>query len=155
LPGLILVKAVSSLDSLVGYRTVRYLRFGWLAARSDDLVHWVPARLSVVLIATAAALIAEHPRAAFRAARLYHGMLPSPNSGWSEAACAGALQVRLVGPIRYGGALVTTAYMGDPNWPADLDAVHLTRALRLIAVCALLAIVIGLALTPIRTLMPW
>jgi adenosylcobinamide-phosphate synthase len=49
LPGLILVKAVSSLDSMVGYRNERYRRFGWAAARSDDLVHWLPARLSVPL----------------------------------------------------------------------------------------------------------
>ncbi|CRI68096.1 Cobalamin biosynthesis protein CobD [Thiocapsa sp. KS1] len=155
LPGLILVKAVSSLDSMVGYKNERYGRFGWAAARSDDLVHWVPARLSVPLIATAAALLKLHPRLVFRAAGDYHAMLPSPNSGWSEAACAGALRVRLVGPIRYGGTLVTEAYMGDPDWPADLDAGHLNSALRLILVAALLALLLGLAVAPLRLLMPW
>lgn len=155
LPGLILVKAVSSLDSMVGYKNERYGRFGWAAARSDDLVHWVPARLSVPLIATAAALLKLHPRLAYRAARAYHAMLPSPNSGWSEAACAGALRVRLVGPIRYSGTLVTEAYMGDPDWPADLDAGHLNSALRLILVAALLALLLGLAVAPLRLLMPW
>jgi adenosylcobinamide-phosphate synthase len=155
LPGLILVKAISSLDSMVGYKTPRYQRFGWLAARSDDLVHWIPARLSVPLIAGAAALLGEHPRLAFDAARRFHGMLPSPNSGWSEAACAGALRVRLVGPIRYGGILVTSVYMGDSDWPTDLDAGHLRRALRLIAVASVLAISVGIALTPVRAILPW
>ncbi len=155
LPGLILVKAVSSLDSMVGYKNARYGRFGWAAARSDDLVHWLPARLSVPLIAITAALLTLHPRLVFRAARDYHAMLPSPNSGWSEAACAGALRVRLVGPIRYGGTLVTEAYMGDPDWPADLDARHLDSALRLILIAALLALLLALSVAPLRLLMPW
>lgn len=155
LPGLILVKAVSSLDSMVGYKTARYARFGWAAARSDDLVHWVPARLSVPLIAVAAMLLRLHPRCALRAARDYHAMLPSPNSGWSEAACAGALRVRLVGPIRYGGTLVTESYMGDSDWPADLGAADLRRALRLILVACVLALGVGLAVAPVRVLLPW
>ncbi|NEV63965.1 adenosylcobinamide-phosphate synthase CbiB [Thiorhodococcus minor] len=146
LPGLILVKAVSSLDSMVGYQNARYAQFGWAAARSDDLVHWIPARLSVPLIAVAAALLRLHPRLAMRAARDYHGMLPSPNSGWSEAACAGALRVRLIGPIYSSGNLVTQDYMGDPDWPADLDASHLRQALRLIALCGGLALGAGLGL---------
>lgn len=155
LPGLIMVKAVSSLDSMVGYKNPRYARFGWAAARSDDLVHWLPARLSVPLIAASATLLRLHPRLVFRAARDYHAMLPSPNSGWSEAACAGALRVRLVGPIRYGGTLVTESYMGDPDWPADLDGTHLSNALRLILVAAVLALALGALAAPVRLLMPW
>lgn len=148
LPGLILVKAVSSLDSMVGYRNERYARFGWAGARSDDLVHWLPARLSVPLIAMAAAILNLHPRLAVGAAWTYHAMLPSPNSGWSEAACAGALRVRLLGPIHYGGQLVTELYMGDPDWPADLDGEHLRQTLKLILVCCLLALCLGLAVAP-------
>ena len=155
LPGLIVVKAVSSLDSMVGHKNARYQRFGWAGARSDDLAHWLPARLSVPLIAAAAALLRFHPGLAFRAAWRDHALLPSPNSGWSEAACAGALRVRLLGPIRYGGILVTEAFMGDPDWPADLDGGDLRRALRLILVCDLLAVAVGLALAPPRVLMPW
>lgn len=146
LPGLILVKAVSSLDSMVGYKNARYGQFGWAAARSDDVVHWIPARLSVPLIALAAALLRLYPRSAIRAARDYHAMLPSPNSGWSEAAFAGALRVRLIGPIYSGGNLVTQCYMGDPDWPADLDADHLRQALRLIALSGGLALAAGLGL---------
>ncbi len=150
LPGLILVKAISSLDSLVGYRNARYARFGWAGARSDDLIHWLPARLSVPLIALAAVLLRLHPWLALQSARQYHAMLPSPNSGWSEAACAGALRVRLIGPIHSDGQLVTEQYMGDPDWPADLDAGHLRAALRLILICCLLALVVGLMLATLR-----
>lgn len=155
LPGLIAVKAISTLDSMVGYRNARYARFGWAGARSDDLVHWLPARLSVPLIAFAAALLRLHPGLAIRSALRDHAMLPSPNSGWSEAACAGALRVRLIGPVHYGGRLVTTRYMGDSDWPADLDGADLRRALALILAASLLALVIGLLIAPLRLRMPW
>ncbi|WP_133512334.1 adenosylcobinamide-phosphate synthase CbiB [Candidatus Thiosymbion oneisti] len=156
LPGLILVKAVSSLDSMVGYRNERYRRFGWAAARSDDLVHWLPARLSVPLIALAAVLLRLHPRLAFSAARRWHRMLASPNSGWSEAACAGALRVRLIGPISYQGRGVNEAFMGDEDWPANLEGSHLDQALRLTLVCGLLALAFGLGfILCVHLLWPW
>lgn len=73
-------------------------------------------------------------------------MLASPNSGWSEAACAGALRVRLIGPISYRGEVVNEAFLGEETWPADLDGRHLGQALRLILVCGVLALVTGLGL---------
>lgn len=146
LPGLIVVKAVSTLDSMVGYQNARYGRFGWAGARSDDLAHWLPARLSVVLIAAAAAMLRLHPLDAIRAAWRYRRMLSSPNSGWSEAAFAGALRVRLMGPIWRDGELISTVFMGDPDWPADLDAADLHRALQLVLLCTAFAVVFGVAL---------
>ncbi len=140
LPGLIVAKAISSLDSMVGYRTARYRRFGWAAARADDLLHWLPARLSVPLLAAAAALTGQHWRDVWPTARRWHGVLPSPNSGWSEAAAAGALRVRLAGPVSYRGALQHKPWMGDGAWPADLTAADLRRALWLVAVAAALAL---------------
>ncbi|MFE8034992.1 adenosylcobinamide-phosphate synthase CbiB [Thiohalocapsa marina] len=146
LPGLILVKTISTLDSMVGYRNARYARFGWAGARSDDLVHWLPARLSVVVIAAAAAMLRLHPRLALRAAWRHHHRLPSPNSGWSEAAFAGALRVRLLGPVWRKGRLVNTEFMGEPDWPADLGAADLRRALMLLVICCVIAVALGLAL---------
>lgn len=143
LPGLILVKAVSGLDSLVGYKNARYRRFGWAAARSDDVIHWLPARLSVLVIASAAALLRLHPRSALHAARRWRGVVASPNSGWSEAACAGALRVRLVGPISYRGKVREQAFMGEETWPSDLDGRHLEQALRLVLLAGLLALAVG------------
>ena len=107
------------------------------------------------LIAAAAAILRLHPLLAVRAAWRYHAMLPSPNSGWSEAAFAGALRVRLIGPIWRDGLLVNERYMGDPDWPADLGAADLRRALALLLVCGVLALALGLALAPFRELMPW
>ena len=152
LPGLIVVKAVSSLDSMVGNRTPRYARFGWAGARSDDLAHWLPARLSVPLIALAAWLLREHPRLAVHSALRDHGRLPSPNSGWSEAAFSGALRVRLLGPIDKHGVRVNEEYMGEPDWPAHLGADDLRRGLRLTLAAGLLALPVGLALLPLGSL---
>jgi adenosylcobinamide-phosphate synthase len=146
LPGLVLVKAVSTLDSMVGYRSQRHRRFGWIAARADDLVHWLPARLSVAVIALAAALLRLHPREAVGSALRWHAVSDSPNSGWSEAAMAGALRVRLLGPIRYRGEIVNQAFIGDPAWPADPDRDHLHQAWRLALVAGLLAIGLGLVM---------
>nr|VFK52344.1 MAG: adenosylcobinamide-phosphate synthase [Candidatus Kentron sp. TC] len=146
LPGLIVVKAVSGLDSMVGYKNARYRRFGWFGARADDVANWPSARLSVPIIVAGAALSGLHPRLAWRSARRYRAMLSSPNSGWSEAACAGALRVRLLGPIRYGGKLANLAFMGDADWPSDLDEADLRRALRLVVVCSVLALACGLGM---------
>jgi adenosylcobinamide-phosphate synthase len=155
LPGLILVKVVSNLDSMVGYKNARYARFGWAGARSDDLIHWLPARLSVVLIALAAVILRLHPQLVLPTALRYHSLLPSPNSGWSEAACAGALRVRLVGPIWHAGQLVNQTYMGDPDWPAELDARHLRQTLLLIFTASLLALALGIIIAPLRLWWPW
>lgn len=155
LPGLIVVKAVSTLDSMVGYKSERYRDFGWLSARSDDWTNWLPARLSVALIALSAAFLRLHPLLAIRSAMRYHAILPSPNSGWSEAACAGALRVRLLGPVWSKGQLINETYMGDPDWPADLGPDHLRTALNLILICGVLAFVLGVILAPLRMLMPW
>ncbi len=144
LPGLIVVKAISTLDSMVGYRTARYQAFGWAAARSDDLIHWLPARCSVVLIAAASALLRLYPHSAIACAWRDHALLPSPNSGWSEAAVAGALKVRLLGPLYYSGQQVNLAFIGDPAWPSQLDAADLKRALQLILVASVLALAVGM-----------
>lgn len=144
LPALIMVKVISTLDSMVGYQDSRYRRFGWAAARSDDLINWIPARLSVVVISIAAALLRLHPVEAVRSALRFHSLLPSPNSGWSEGAYAGALRVRLVGPIFRNGIKTNDLYIGEPHWPAALDERHLQGALRLTLVCGVLGLAAGL-----------
>ena len=100
LPGIVLFKVASTLDSMVGYKTARYLRFGWCGARMDDVMNYVPARLTWLLMSAVAALMpgCSGTRALVVGWR-QHMVLPGPNAGWSEAAAAGALQRRLVGPI--------------------------------------------------------
>jgi adenosylcobinamide-phosphate synthase len=150
LPGLVLFKLVSTMDSMVGFKTPRYLQFGWCGARLDDLMNWVPARLTWLLIgATAAVVPAGSPRKALRVGLEQHATLPGPNSGWSEAATAGAIQRRLVGPIWNRGRLVTDVWIGDPADPPLATAEDLRRAVWLVAATGLTAAALvgaGLAL---------
>lgn len=136
LPGLVLFKVVSTMDSMVGYKTPPYLRFGWCGARTDDVMNYVPARLTWLLIVIIAAVLPGYSGVkAWRVGLGQHALLHGPNSGWSEAATAGALQRRLVGPIWLRGALVTDIWIGDPNDPALETARDVTRAIALAVIC--------------------
>lgn len=132
LPGLVLFKVVSTMDSMVGYKTPQYLRFGWCGARLDDVMNYVPARLTWLLIVVIAAMLPGcSARKAWRVGLDQHALLLGPNSGWSEAATAGAVQRRLVGPIWLRGAMVTDIWIGDPTDPALATARDVTRAIAL------------------------
>ena len=133
LPGLLGYKALNTLDSMIGHRDPRHLRFGRIAARADDAASWLPARLSAALFAVAALLVpGASPSGAVRAAlRDAHGHR-SVNAGWPEAAMAGALGFAIAGPRRYGGRLVEDAWMGAGRRDLDEEDVH--AALRLYAV---------------------
>ena len=139
IPGIVLFKVVSTMDSMVGYRTPRYLRFGWCGARADDVMNLVPARLSWVLVATVAAFLPGcSARKSLHVAWTQHAIVPGPNSGWSEAAVAGAIQRRLIGPIWVKGALVTEQWLGAPGDPEAGNAEDLARANRLVLASGLL-----------------
>lgn len=99
LPGLLIYKAVNTADSMIGYRTARYEAFGKAAARADDVMNWIPARLSAVLI-----LMPGFSQNALDQLRSEAPMHRSPNAGWPEAAMAQRLGVALSGPRRYEGA---------------------------------------------------
>ena len=100
LPGLFLCKMVNTADSMVGYRTERHEAFGWAAARLDDLMNAVPARLTAVGI-----LLAHGRLDAVREVEDDAGLHRSPNAGWPEAAMARVLGVALAGPRSYGGTM--------------------------------------------------
>lgn len=120
LPGLLAYKVVNTADSMIGYRTAKYENFGWAAARLDDLVNWVPARLTAGLIWLAA------PRGTWRAIRHDAGLHRSPNAGWPEAAMAPALGVSLSGPRSYDGAMQDFPWVNPAGrktaGPDDIDA---------------------------------
>lgn len=108
LPGLLAYKMLNTADSMIGHKSPKYLHFGWASARLDDLANLPAARLSIFLIAAGAA-VTDGRRAAGNAigtALRDHGLHRSPNSGWPEAAMAGALDVQLAGPRIYSGSLV-------------------------------------------------
>lgn len=115
-------KAVSTLDSMVGYKNERYLHLGWASARMDDLLNFIPARITALLMVLAAPLAGLSPHGAVRITlrdRLNH---PSPNSGHPEAAAAGALGVQLGGRSFYGGRESWKENIGDPLAPLDEQA---------------------------------
>ena len=140
IPGLVLSKVVSTMDSMVGYRTPKYLHFGWCGARLDDLLQWAPARATWLLIASAAgALPGCSGGRALVVGWRDHGVLPGPNPGWSEAAMAGGMERRLVGPIRLQGRLVTETWLGDPRAASAGTAADYRRAQAIVSLAAALA----------------
>jgi adenosylcobinamide-phosphate synthase len=136
LPGLVLFKVVSTMDSMVGNKTPRYLKFGWCGARLDDLMNLIPARLTWILISLVALFVPRCSAAkAFRIGWKQHAVLLGPNSGWSEAATAGGIQRKLIGPIWLSGKLVTDVWVGDAADPAaGEDSADVWRAS--VLVCA-------------------
>jgi adenosylcobinamide-phosphate synthase len=152
LPGLIVFKIASTMDSMVGYKDARYLRFGWFGARLDDVMNWIPARLSLGLLAASAALLPGcSARGCWRICLAQHAWLPGPNKGWSETAAAGALGVRLAGPIWKDGALVNEKWIGDPASPEGGRPGDVTRMIRM----AFLATAIFAALAGAARLCGW
>ena len=132
LPGLVLFKIVSTMDSMVGYKTPQYLQFGYCGARLDDMMNYVPARATWFLIAVVAfALPGLSGKKAWRIGLEQHAVLLGPNSGWSEAAIAGALERRIVGPIWLKGVQVTDLWVGDPADPPLSTRVDVVRAIAL------------------------
>jgi adenosylcobinamide-phosphate synthase len=146
LPGLIAYKAINTADSMVGHRSEKYRDFGWAAARLDDLVNLVPARLSGLLLALAAPLargsIASALKTMWHDARHHR----SPNAGWPESAMAGALGIKLAGPRRYAEGLVDDPYLNADG--CDAAPTDIRRALRmLVTACGIqFAILATLAL---------
>ncbi|MBB3975145.1 adenosylcobinamide-phosphate synthase [Rhizobium azooxidifex] len=113
LPGVLAYKMLNTADSMIGHRNAKYLEFGRAAARLDDLANWPAARLSIVLVAAGAwATIGRRAaQAALDLGLRDSGLHRSPNSGWPEAAMAGALGVGLAGPRVYGGVRVDEPMM--------------------------------------------
>ena len=147
-PGAVLYRAANTLDAMVGYRSSRYARFGWAAARLDDLANFVPARLTAVLVAVCAPAVGGSPAGAVRAWRRDASRHPSPNAGVVEAAFAGALGVQLGGPTRYPHGLEIRPALGDGTAP-QLDDLH--RALRLARVVHVVAAAFAVVESAVRS----
>ena len=142
-PGLLIYKTVNTLDSMIGYKNDRYRAFGFTAARLDDVLNLIPARLSGLILALAA-FITPHarPANAFRTMWRDAAKHNSPNAGWPEAATAGALDIALAGPRRYAQHTVDAPWIGSGS--AQSDAGHIERALYLFAVgCLINALIVA------------
>jgi adenosylcobinamide-phosphate synthase len=133
-------KAVSTMDSMVGYKNEQYLYFGRAAAKLDDILNFLPSRLCALAMIAAAALLGFDGPGAMRVFRRDRRKHASPNSAQTEAACAGALGIRLAGPSRYGGKLEDKPYIGDDTRPVEPD--DIVRANRLLYGTAILLFIL-------------
>jgi adenosylcobinamide-phosphate synthase len=122
--GAMAYKAVNTLDSMFGYRNERYLNFGWASARVDDILNFVPARLSVLFVFIGAVFPGGRPMQALRSVSRDAPKHLSPNAGYPEAAFAGALGVQLGGPLIRKGRPDSTPFMGDPLVSMNRECIH-------------------------------
>ncbi len=147
-----LYKAVNTMDSMVGYKNDRYLNYGRTAAKLDDVVNYIPARISAALMIAAAYLPGKQfsgkdALRIFKRDRYNHA---SPNSAQTEAACAGALNLRLAGDASYFGKIVKKPYIGDDIRPVEAEDIARVNVLlyrsAVIGECLCLLILMGITL---------
>ncbi len=120
-PAVLAYRGINTLDSMIGYRSPRYIRFGWAAAKLDDVVNYVAARVTGTLVVILAPFVGGSPSGAVRAWHRDAARHPSPNAGVVEAAFAGALGVRLGGPTQYRHELQIRPTLGDGREPTVAD----------------------------------
>jgi adenosylcobinamide-phosphate synthase len=137
-PLALVYRAANTLDSMLGHRDEHYRDLGWASARTDDVLSWLPARKAALFTILGAACLKLDFRSAWRTARRDARGQPSPNSGWPEAAFAGALGVRLGGPLSYRGRAVDKPYLGEAKRP--LDAAVCGEGLKLFLAACLVAV---------------
>ena len=140
-------RATNTLDAMFGHRNERYLQFGWAAARLDDLMNWPVARITAMLTCLAASLTGGSATRTFVTVRSDGRAHPSPNAGVVEAAFAGALGLRLGGPLSYGREAEARSFLGSgrPAVPDDMR-----RAARLSSAVCTLAALLSAALAAVR-----
>jgi adenosylcobinamide-phosphate synthase len=160
LPMAMAYKAINTLDSMVGYRNEKYKNFGWASARLDDIVNFIPARITGMLIVMATFILkmsVAAGRLSLRTMLRDGGKHLSPNSGIPEAAMAGALGVRLGGPSFYAGMLVEKPYIGEETSVVKeevSDHMYLNaseNALSIVKITSLLGFGLALILLYLRT----
>lgn len=146
-----LYKAVNTMDSMIGYKNDRYLYFGRAAAKLDDVVNFVPARISACLMVAATTFLKDgNPRRAWKIYRRDSRKHASPNSAQTESVCAGALGIQLAGDASYFGKIVKKPYIGDPVRQVETEDIKRTNWLMYITaflceeICVLLLLAVSM-----------
>jgi adenosylcobinamide-phosphate synthase len=135
-------KVASTLDSMIGYKNPEYIDFGLAGARLDDIMNFVPARISLIILSAGAGTSGLNPVLGLKTAmadRLKHD---SPNSAHAESFVAGALGIRLAGPVRYPDTLKNKPWLGNGN--PDPSLVHIKKTIQLVKHSACVAVAISL-----------
>jgi adenosylcobinamide-phosphate synthase len=136
-PGILVYKSVNTLDSMIGYRTIRYRAFGMTAARLDDILNLIPARLAGLFIVFASAFVpTAKPLQSIKIMLRDSSLHRSPNAGWPEGAMAGALSLSLAGPRQYTNQIVDDPWIGDGK--KNVRPKDIIRALYLYSVACLI-----------------
>ena len=133
-----LYKAINTMDSMIGYQNETYQYFGRAAAKLDDIVNYIPARISALLMLVICFLLRYNTKNALKIFIRDRRNHKSPNSAYTEAVCAGALEIRLAGPSYYFGKLVEKPFIGDDLRPVETDDIR--KANRLLYATAILAL---------------
>ncbi|MCK5567198.1 MAG: cobalamin biosynthesis protein CobD, partial [Actinomycetia bacterium] len=128
-PAAFLYKAVNTLDSTVGYRNQKYKDFGFFSAKFDDILNYLPARITALIAGLLSFLVGGRMTGTFRTIKRYSSRHASPNSGFPESAFAGALGLRFGGINYYFGRSKKTPYIGEEK--KDFDASDIKKGLRL------------------------
>lgn len=148
-PGLLVYKAINTMDSMIGYRSSRYHAFGMAAARIDDAANFLPARLAGVFLCLAAMFVpTARPLAGVRTMLRDARKHRSPNAGWPEGAAAGALDLALAGPRTYTGSVVADPWIGAGRARATVKDID--RALYLYVVACLINAFVVAVLVAVR-----
>lgn len=146
-----LYKAVNTMDSMIGYKNDRYLYFGRAAAKLDDAVNFIPARISACMMVAAAVFLKGADQN--RAWKIYQRdsrKHASPNSAQTESVCAGALGIQVAGDASYFGKIVKKSYIGDPVRKVETEDIKRTNRLMYITaflcegICVLLLLLVCL-----------
>lgn len=137
-------KAINTMDSMVGYKNETYMQFGWAAAKLDDIVNWIPSRLSALLMILSAYLLQMDGSRAWKIWRRDRRKHASPNSAQTESVCAGALGVALAGDAVYFGKTVKKPIIGDAI--RDIEPKDIQRANRLMYSSEILLLIVGIGI---------
>lgn len=141
--GAMMYRTVNTMDSMMGYKNDKYLFFGRVAARLDDILNWIPARLTFVLFVITAFILRFDSSAAWRMGMRDAKKHPSPNGGYAEAPVAGALHIRLGGFNQYFGQMTFREYMGDPI--EEMNRHHITRTIYMMYGATILMVILTTA----------
>ena len=142
--GGLLYKAINTMDSMVGYKNERYLYYGYVAAKLDDWVNYIPARLSALFMIASAFLLRQDGRGAWRIWRRDRRKHASPNSAHTESVCAGALNIQLAGNTSYFGVMHEKPSIGDAV--REVEAEDIARSCALMYGTSIIALAVFSAL---------
>jgi len=143
-PLAVVYKSVNTLDSMIGYRNERYINFGWAAAKLDDFVNFIPARISAIFLPVAAWFSGNSGFNSLRIALRDKKNNPSPNSGIPEAAFAGALGVQLGGLNFYNSVPILKPTIGDNIHYLEMK--HIRESIKIFYICSFLFVISGILL---------